>query len=286
MHADEGYVPQELLPISLFDGVVLAARAPTGSIYLVVRDLCATLDLPLYRQLTLMRENTRLQLAVFRIRDGNQIRRLDCLLLDDLPVWISALRIPRKNIVAAERLGYIQRYFDASVRRAFAALTGLTDAPSRTIEDMRDLDKLAAGVAALDALAARQEQIEQSQERARDAWRQLAAQLSDIPPVLTDLQQRLQTVEQQMKLRISAEQRGALYHIVQRWGETVATQRPEPDPGKAIRKCWQQFNARFGIATYTDLPAARYDEALQFVKEQYRTITGRDIDASEQGRLL
>ena len=28
------------------------------------------------------------------------------------------------------------------------------------------------------------------------------------------------------------------------------------------------------MSTYTDLPAARYDEVVQFIKEQYRILTG------------
>jgi hypothetical protein len=39
------------------------------------------------------------------------------------------------------------------------------------------------------------------------------------------------------------------------------------------------------LATYTDLPAARYDEAIQFIKEQYRGLTGQEIDAIEQSGL-
>jgi hypothetical protein len=44
-------------------------------------------------------------------------------------------------------------------------------------------------------------------------------------------------------------------------------------------------NARFGVSTYTDLPAARYDEIVQFIKEQYRVLTSEDLGAAEQGRM-
>jgi len=47
-----------------------------------------------------------------------------------------------------------------------------------------------------------------------------------------------------------------------------------------------EFNARFGIATYTDLPANRFDEAVQFVQAQYRALTGDDLPAGIQERLL
>ena len=34
-----------------------------------------------------------------------------------------------------------------------------------------------------------------------------------------------------------------------------------------------------------DLPAARYDEIVQFIKQQYRALTGEDLGAAEQGRM-
>ena len=45
MEHDAAQLPREQLPITLFDGVVLAVRAADGQIYLVVRDLCTVLAL-------------------------------------------------------------------------------------------------------------------------------------------------------------------------------------------------------------------------------------------------
>ena len=55
--------------------------------------------------------------------------------------------------------------------------------------------------------------------------------------------------------------------------------------GAAIRACWRELNARFGVSTYTDLPAARYDEIVQFIKQQYHALTGEDLSAAEQGTM-
>jgi hypothetical protein len=73
--------------------------------------------------------------------------------------------------------------------------------------------------------------------------------------------------------------------MVQDWGEARAARTLESDVGVATRKCWRELNARFGVSTYTDLPAACYDEILQFVKEQHRALTGDDIYGGEQGTL-
>jgi hypothetical protein len=281
--------PREQLPITLFDGVILAVRSTDGHIYLVVRDLCTALDLIPSSQLRAIRADDRLHLAAFRLRIGNQVRTLDCLLLDDLPLWLVKVRPPRNNTEAAERLRYVQEYLIASVRTAFAALTGLPDAPSNQIEDLHELDVVEPALQALRELAERQTQIEQSQDRAREAWRDLAAQIRELHgvlPLVEELRTRLQEVEQQLRNRLSPEQRNTIYRLVQAWGEARAAKQGLTQAGGEIQKSWREFNARFGVATYTDLPAARFDEAVQFVKAQYQTLTGSELASGTQERLL
>ncbi len=131
-------IPTEQLPITLFDGVVLAVRSDDGHIYLVIRDICTALDLVPSSQIRAIRADERLHLLPFRLRIGNQVRTQECLLLDDIPLWLVKVRPPRTNPAAAERLRYVQDYLIASVRTAFATLTGLPDAPSNQIEDLQE----------------------------------------------------------------------------------------------------------------------------------------------------
>ena len=289
MEPDAAQVPHEQLPITLFDGVVLAVRAADGQIALVVRDLCTVLGLIPSSQLRSIRADERLHLTAFRLRIGRQVRTLECLALDDIPLWLIKVRPPRGNPQAAERLRYVQAYLIASVRSAFAALTGLPDAPSNQIEDLQELDIIDPSLQVLRDLVDRQTRIEDSQGRAREAWRDLAAQIRDLRgvlPMVEELRTRMQEVERQLQLRLSPEQRTAIYRLVQAYGEARAAQRGVSQPGPEIRKCWAEFNARFGIATYTDLPADRFDEAIQFVKAQYLVLTGSEIEASTQEPLL
>jgi hypothetical protein len=262
------FVPQpvEQLPVPLFDGVVLAARAHDGAIYLALRDLCATLGIALRAQQRRIRANETLHLTQLRIQDGGQFRTLDFLLLDDVPIWIM------------ERFVYIKSYLVSAVKTAFAQLTGLPEGPSREIEDLRELDRIDAALQHLEELSARQTAIEASQDRARVVFR-------DLQEMVRALQTRVQTLEQQARQRISPTQRGALYQLVQAWGQALAAHRSEVKRGEAIRSCWRLFNERFGLSTYTDLPSARYDEAIQFIKAQYRGLTGQEIDAAEQAGL-
>jgi hypothetical protein len=289
MDRDDAQIPREQLPIALFDGVVLAVRAEDGHIWLVVRDLCAALDLSISSQLRAIRADDRLHVAAFRLRVDRQVRTLECLLLDDVPIWLVKLRPPRNNPQTAERLRYVQSYLIASVRSAFAALTGLPDAPSNQIEDLGELDAIDPSLQALHELVERQSQLEYSQDRAREVWRDLAAQirtLNGVLPLVEELRTRLQEVERQLQTRMSPEQRNTIYRLMQTYGEARAARSGEAKPGPEIRKSWAEFNARFGIAMYTDLLAARFDEAVQFVKAHYRALTGSELESSTQERLL
>jgi hypothetical protein len=264
----------EQLPITLFDSVVLAARTSDGTIWLVLRDLCAALGLALEGQRRRIRTHDLLHLAQLRLREGNQLRTLDVLPLDDVPVWLMGVQAQRVNEGIRERLVYVRAYLVTAVRAAFAQLTGLPET-SRQVEDLRELDRIERALRSLEELGARQSTLEASQDRARIAFRDLTA-------LIREIQSRVQALEGQTKQHLSVTQRGALYQLVQTWGSAQAARQPDRRSGEAIRACWRQFNQRFGISTYTDLPAARYDEALQFIKQQYRALTGTEIDAVEQ----
>lgn len=268
----------EQLPIAFFESVVLAARTPDGAIHLALRDLCEALGLALPAQRRRIQADEALRLTPIRVLAGRQFRTLDFLLLEDVPIWITEIQSSRVSPETRERFRYIKSYLISAVVAAFAQLTGLPEGPSQQIEDLHELDRLNAAFAGLDQLAERQSSIEASQDRARLAFRELAA-------LVQQLQGRVQVLEQQARQRLSPGQRGAIYQLVQAWGAAQAERRAGQKPGEAIRACWRLFNERFGIGTYTDLPAARYDEAVQFVKQQYQALTGRAIDAAEQAGM-
>jgi hypothetical protein len=267
----------EQLPIPLFDGVVLAARTNDGLIHLGLRDLCTTIGLDTASQRRRIQANDSLHLSSIRVMVDRQFRTLDFLLLDDLSLWILTIRTNRVNAEAQTRVAYIKHYLEASVRNAFAQLSGLPES-SQQIEDLRELDRLDRAFQALAEIGDRQTALETSQERARSAFR-------DLTTLVRDLRTRVQTLEQQARQRISPAQRGTLYHLVQTWGNALAARRPTLKAGEAIRSCWRLLNQRFEIATYTDLPAAQYDEAIAFIKDQYRALTGQEIDAAEQAGM-
>ena len=265
--------PREQLPIPLFDGAVLAVRAADSRIFLSLRDLCAVLGLVLSRQRRRIRSNPRLTLLPFRVIIQGQLRSADFLLLDDVPVWLLTVQINRVGEDVRARVDYIQTYLVASVQRAFGELTGLAlgDQSSSAIEDLRELDRIDEAFQRLADLSKRQDRA--------------ALVVRDVLTQLREMRDRVQHLEALARSRISPEQRGTIYQMVQTWGEARAAQTPSMEAGAAIHACWRELNARFGVSTYTDLPAARYDEILQHIKQQYHALTGEDLGAAEQGTL-
>ena len=265
--------PREQLPVPLFDSAVLAVRGADGRIFLSLRDICTVLGLVLSGQRRRIRGNSRLTLQPFRVIIQGQLRNADFLLLDDVPLWLLTVQINRVSDDVRMRVDYIQTYLVTSVQRAFGELTGLTlgDQPSSAIEDLRELDRI-------DEAFQRLADVSSRQDRAAHVVR-------DILDQLREMRDRVQQLESLAKSRINPQQRGTIYQMVQTWGEARAIRTPNLEAGAAIRTCWREINARFGVSTYTDLPAARYDEIVQFIKEQYRALTGEDLGAAEQGRM-
>lgn len=276
--ADEPvFIPREQLPIPFFDNAVLAVRREDGQIYLSIRDMCEALELAFTAQRRRIFATDRLRAAVgrFRVRTAGGRQVAEFLELEMVPVWLLGVQSRRASEAVRQKLAHVQDYLIRSVQAAFAQLTGLPDAPSREIEDLGDLDRIDTALTQLAELSERQGAIEQSQDRARLAWKELI----DRVRMLTD---RVQQLEHSVNVRLSPAQRNTIYRLVHAWGGARAARDSKLTSGAAIHACWAILNARFKVATYTDLPAARYDECCAFIQDMYVQLTGERLDIVEQ----
>ena len=92
-------------------------------------------------------------------------------------------------------------------------------------------------------------------------------------------------IEQQVGGVISREQRGYLYQLVQAWGAAKATREPRLSKAAAYAACWTLLKAKYRIARYEDLPAAKYADCIAFVRQSYQALTGEELNLPEQGTL-
>ena len=278
------HTPAEQLPITLFDAVVLAVRTDDGTISLAIRDVCQALAIDFSTQLRRIRNQAVLAegLARFRIATAGGVQAQDFLELERVPTWLLMINAARVGEPVRPRLLWLQRYIVREVYRSFVTLAGLPEDTSRQIEDLIDLQRFNTAITELadhqESLEARQGALETSQDQARQAWRDLRVEIRAIA-------QRIATIEQQVGGVISREQRGYLYQLVQAWGAAKATREPRLSKAAAYAACWTLLKAKYRIARYEDLPAAKYADCIAFVRQSYQALTGEELNLPEQGTL-
>ncbi len=260
---------RERLPITIFEDVALAIRGDDGLIYLAVSDICAVVQLAPYSQLRRIRSNEDLVDGLVRaaIDTGYGVKEQYFLQLELYPLWLIGVNTRKAAPQVRGRLQHLKRYLIAEVYAAFARITGLPESSSRDLEDLRELDQIETS---LNDLAARQQRLEESQARARQAWR--------------DLDARMRALEGQRDEVITDAQRGYLYTLVQAWGQARADRQPE-SVRNPYAACWAALKARFRLSRYEDLPKREYPAAVAFVRDAYRQLTGTDLDIPEQTSL-
>ena len=269
--------PTEQLPIALFGAAVLAVRGPDGTIFLNIRDLCDAVGLTFspQRRRIVSDEQLRPGLRQFRVRTPRGPSTQDFLELERVPVWMLRIQLRRVDAAVQDRVRYVQDYLRTSVYAAFAHLAGLAETASRQIEDLAELDRIDPS---LTALAERQSSLEQSQDRARAAWRDMRAEVAA-------LRERVRELEQTVGNRLTPGQRRVIYDLVHAWGSARAERDARLAPGQAIHACWALVNARFKVTTYSDIPAASYAACVSFIQDAYHALTGERLAAAEQEGL-
>ena len=271
--------PAEQVIITLFDAPCMAVRDDKGTIYVAVNDICAAVGIQSDAQLRRIRQHEQLQrgLAVFRVRQGNRIETTSFLHLQMTAGWLLQIATGRVRADVRDRLRYLQIHLLDAVWQAFAKLSGLPTQVEQ-IEDLHNLDRIDSALRTLTELAERQSSLEQSQDRARDAYRQLTERIRD-------LASRVATMERRVEAKISPTQRGNLYHLVQAWGTARAERTTQLTRAAVYSACWAEIKVRFSVARYEDLTPAQYLEAVAYVQQQYFALTGAPLTLLAQDEL-
>lgn len=275
----------EQLPVTLLESVVMAVRRDNGQVYLSIRDICAALSLVRSAQQRRLRNHAVLSTGLGRFpihtAGGQQLQTF--IELEKVSAWLLGVNAARINEAMRARLMHFQTYLVREVHAAFSRLTGLPEQSSA----IEDLDELGRVDTALTVLAERQDEIEHSQDRARQAWREMHDEMAALRARVEALEGLLRAAAPTAEGNpaISREQRGYIYQLVQAWADAATAADPRLSPGAARSACWVAVKKRYQLAKYDHLPAAQYDDCVAFIRNQYRALTGSDLDAPEQQRL-
>lgn len=263
-------LPAETLVVTFFEHPCFAVRGADGTIYVSVRDLCDAIGLRTNGQLRRLRadEDLRDGLQTFRVTTAGGPQDQEFLILEFVPTWVSSVQRASASITVRERLKYLRLFAIRETYNAFACTAGLPEGESRAIEDLRDLEQFDD---AMSAIAERQQVIEESQQKARSAWRELDA--------------RVRALEERVGGVISTGQRGYIYQLVQAWANARVEREPEASRGEIFQACWGAIKTRYRIAKYEHLPAAHYADCVSYIKGAYQRLTGEALDLPEQSQL-
>lgn len=259
--------PIETLVVTFFDLPVLAARAPDGRVFLAIRDLCTSVGINRESQMRRLRADPDLSIGLqtFRMQTAGGPQPQEFLLLEHIPLWISGVTRRKATPDIQERLRFLKLFIIGHVHDAIATAAGLPIGSSRNIEDLRDLQRYDE---AIQGIALRTAALEESQSKARTAWR--------------EHEERIRQLEEQLRsmLRLSPIQRGTIYAQVHAWARARAAREDIPF-GVAIARCWAALKARFSVAKYEDIPATQYEECLRFIGQSYTEDTGEELGGDQ-----
>jgi hypothetical protein len=264
----DALLPRETLAVTFFEHPVLAARLNDGTITLSIRDLCDATGLTLRSQLRRLRSDEDLRDGLHRLRvmtaGGPQDQ--DFLILEFVPAWISSVNRARASVVVRERLRYLRLFSIRQVYDAVARAANLPEGPSSHIEDLADLERYDEGMT---GIAARQQALEESQERARRAWK--------------DHEQRIRLLEEQLGTSgtVSTAQRGQIYQMVQQWA-LARIEHEKISSTAAFAGCWAAIKTRYQVAKYEHLPASTFDDCVEYIRRAYSRLTGSELQVSTE----
>ena len=198
--------PLEHHVVTFFEHPCQVVRQRDGAISVSLNDLCDATGLSRRSQLRRIKADQDLRdgLQTFRVPTTGGMQATSFLILEFVPAWIASVDRARAGIVVQERLRFLRLFIVREVYGAIAAAAGLPTDSSRAIEDLDDLQRFDA---AMQGLAERQEALVQSQDRARQAWKNHDDRLRRIEAMLGSAEV------------LSTGQRGVIYQLVQRWAQ-------------------------------------------------------------------
>jgi hypothetical protein len=278
----------ETLVVTFFEHPCLTVRASDGNIYLSLRDLCEAIGLQLVAQRRRLNRDPDLRdgLVSFRVPTGGGPQEADFLMLEYVSHWVTTVNRTKASLPVQERLRYLRLFTIRHVYDAIARAAGLPEGQSRNIEDLRDLERFDD---AIQGIADRQRTLEESQQKARQAWRDLDARVRALEGQArsTSVEPARPPAAEKAGARpdaISTAQRGHIYQLVQLWAAAYA-ERNQVSSSEAFSACWGAVKTRYRVAKYEHIPAERYADCVTFISTAYKRLTGADLHLPSQGEM-
>lgn len=266
MSDESALVPVEQKEVQFYGDTIIAVRAQNGGVYVPVRPICDLLGIDWNSQRRRINRDPVLAeesqgVAVMATPGGKQT--MICLPLDYISGFLFGINADRVKPEVRERLIQYQRECYKVLSEAFTE-GRLTAEPSFD-------DLLRADTPAAQAYRMARALMEMARQQLI-----LEARLSDHSAQLAAHDDRLEQIEATLGDRgrfITPEQASSISQAVKAIAMTLGQKSGRNEYGAV----YGEFYRKFGIPSYRELPARRFDEAARFLADWYQRLTGEGL---------
>lgn len=267
MSSESLLVPIEQKEVIFYEDQLIAVRGDDGHVYVAVGQLCDALGLDRASQVRRIRSDDVLgdgfRGSVNLTYPGGGTQPSGVLRVDLLPLWLTGIRT---KAVRDEIRPKLERFR----REAAKALWEAFQEGRLTVDPSFD-DLLQADTPAAQAYKMARALMEMARQQLI-----LESRLSDHAAQLAAHEDRLEQIESTLGDRgrfITPEQATGISQAVKAIAMALGKKSGRNEYGAV----YGEFYRKFGIPSYRELPARRFDEAARFLADWYQTITGEGL---------
>ncbi len=258
-------VAVEQKEVDFYGDELIAVRGDDGHVYAMLSQMCEALGIDTQGQARRIQRHAVMDkgltwVDILSTQGGNaQRRRVRILRVDLVPLWLSGVRTSRVKEESRSKLEKFQEEAAAVLWEAFqdGRLTAepTFDALLQTDSEAVQAYKMAAAIMKLARTQIMLEaKIESSEER------------------LLDHEKRLEQIETQIgsSSMITPDQATAISQAVKTVARALGQQTGRNEYGGVYGELYR----RYRIPTYRELPATKYDDAIQWLGDWLESLTG------------
>jgi hypothetical protein len=258
-------IPVEQKEVLFYDDQLIAVRAYDNHVYVAIGQLCDALGLDRASQTRRIRGDDVLadgyRGSVNLTYPGGGTQASGVLRVDLLPLWLTGIRL---KAVRPEIRAKLERF-----KREAAKVLWEAFQEGRLTTDPAFDDLLRADSPAAQAYRMAQALLQLARQQLL-----LEARLADAGARLDAHDVRLEQIESALGDRgrfITPEQAGEISQAV----KSIATALHKKSGRNEYGAIYGEFYRKFGIPSYRELPARRFDEAIRFLTDWFAEVTGQ-----------
>lgn len=264
--ADKALVPVEQKEVAFYEDDIVAVRLADGNIYVPIRPICDNLGVTLAGQRERINRDPVLseEITSVSVTLTQQAREMLCLPLKFIPGWLFGINVNRVKPELRERIIRYQRECYDVLAEAF-------------VEGRLTADPLFEELLQQDTDAVQAYKMLQAMVRLARNQVLIEARLETQDTRLDDYEKRLEEVEATLGdpgRYVTADQAMQISQAVKMIAKEIEKRTKKNEYGAIYGQLYREF----GITSYKQLPASKFDQAMAWLTGWYQRISGATGD--------